>query len=247
LSVVDHEQGGLPRVVAEQQAAGILAIGGGDITDELLDRIAEEGMPLVAVDNYSNHRQLDSVVTDDRAGAYLATRHLIELGHRRIAIILGPEKYKPLVERYHGYRDALNEANIPLDPALIQAPLSQGTPQKGYRETERLLQLDPLPTAIFAVSDRTALGALALLQQRGLRVPEDLSLVGFDNVAPGAHAHPALTTVNRPHYEMGIIAMQRLDMLISGRAIAPTKLVLYVDLIERESTAAPPTQSRSSR
>jgi DNA-binding LacI/PurR family transcriptional regulator len=241
LSVLDQAQGGLPRVVAEQQVAGLLAIGGGDITDELLNRLADEDIALVAVDNYSLSRHIDSVVTDDQAGAYLATRHLIELGHRRIAMILGPEKYKPLAERYRGYRQALREAGLPIDDSIIQPPISHGMPRKGYREMQQLLACDPRPTAVFAVTDRTALGALDAIYEHGLRVPQDISLLGFDDIVPGAQARPALSTIHRPTYEMGVAAMRRLDAVITGQSLIPMKLVLYNDLLVRESTAPPPS------
>jgi DNA-binding LacI/PurR family transcriptional regulator len=240
LSVLDQAQSGLPRVVAEQHVAGLLAIGGGDITDELLNRLADEDIALVAVDNYSLSRHIDSIVTDDQAGAYTATRHLIELGHRRIAMILGPEKYKPLVERYQGYRQALREAGIPIDDALIQPPNSHGLLRKGYREMQRLLECEPRPTAVFAVTDRTALGALDAIYEHGLRVPDDISLIGFDDIAPAAQARPPLSTIHRPTYEMGVAAMRRLDALLTGQSLIPMKLVLYNDLLVRESTAPPP-------
>lgn len=239
LSVVDPEQRGLPRAIAEQQVSGVIAVGGGDVTDTLLDRLADEGIPLVAVDNLSMSRQIDCVLTDNQHGAYQLTQHLLDLGHRRIAIILGPPKYKSLVERYHGYREALLNAGITPDEALIQPSISQGIPRKGYREMQRLLQLDPRPTAVFAVSDRTAVGALDALREHGLRVPEDISLVGFDGIALGEHADPPLTTVRTRNYEMGVVAVQRLDALLNGRGTAPMKIVLYADLTIRQSTSAP--------
>ncbi|MFO7167791.1 MAG: LacI family DNA-binding transcriptional regulator [Chloroflexota bacterium] len=239
LSVVDPQQGGLPRLIAEQQVAGVIAIGGGDITDALLDRLADEGIPLVAVDNQSRTRQIDCVVTDNQQGGYEVTRHLIELGHRRIAFICGPAKYKSLGERYQGYRQALLEAGIPLEEELVQPAISSGLPRKGYKEMRQLLELDPLPTAVFAASDRTAVGALEAIRERGLRVPDDISLVGFDGVALGEHADPPLTTVRTRNYEMGVVAMQRLDTLIAGRGVAPMKIVLYTDLVVRQSTAPP--------
>src|SRR5262249_23694852 len=182
-------------------------IGGGDITDERLNRLADEDIALVAVDNYSLSRHVDSVVTDDQAGAYLATRHLIELGHRRIAMIQGPEKYKPLVERYLGYRQALREAGIPIGEALVQPSISRGTPRKGSREMARLPEGAPRRPAVFAVTDRPARGALDTIYEHGLRVPGDISLIGFDDIAPAAQARPPLSTIHRPNYEMGVVAM----------------------------------------
>ncbi len=240
LSVLDQTLGGLPRVVAEQHVAGLLAIGGGDITDEQLNRLADEDIALVAVDNYSLSRHIDSVVTDDQAGAYLATQHLIALGHRRIAMIMGPEKYKPLVERYRGYRLALREAGLPIDDALMQPPNSHGTPRKGYREMQQLLACDPRPTAVFAVTDRTALGALDAIYEHGLRVPDDISLIGFDDIAPGAQVRPPLSTIHRPNYEMGVVAIASARRAAHRPIAHPMKLVLYNDLVARESTAPPP-------
>jgi LacI family transcriptional regulator len=239
LSVVDAQQPALPRIVTEQQVAGLLAIGGGDITDALLDRVVAGDMPLVAIDNQSEARHIDSVVVDNQRGGALATRHLLELGHRRIAIILGPTKYKSLGERAMGYLQALWEAGIPADERLIQPALSHGLPRKGYVEMQRLLQLDPLPTAVFAVSDRTALGALDAIYERGLRVPEDISLVGFDDIALGAHARPPLATVRTDKYAMGATAVRRLDDLLGERSHTPLRQVLPVDLVVRDSTAPP--------
>lgn len=239
LTVVDPTQPGLPRAVAEQHVAGVVAMGGGDITDALLDAISTEGLPLVTIDNQSVSQQIDCVVTDNQRGAYTIVSHLIELGHRRIAIILGAEKYKSLGERYAGYRQALFEAGIPFDQNFVQPSLSQGVPLKGYREMLRLLECDPLPTAIFAVSDRTALGALEALRERDIAVPAQISIVGFDGIEPGAHARPPLTTVRSRTFEMGAVAIQRLDALINGRSTTPVKHTLYTDLVVRESSAPP--------
>jgi DNA-binding LacI/PurR family transcriptional regulator len=239
LSVVDPNQAGLPRAIADQQVAGVIAVGGGDVTDALLHRLADEGIPLVAVDNLSMSRQIDCVLTDNQHGAYQLTQHLLDLGHRRIAIILGPPKYKSLVERYQGYREALLNAGIIPDDALIQPSISQGIPRKGYHEMQRLLELRPRPTAVFAVSDRTAVGALDAIREHGLRVPEDISLAGFDGIVLGEHAQPALTTVRTRNYEMGVVAVQRLDALLNSRSNAPMKIVLYADLVIRQSTASP--------
>lgn len=235
-----------PQAVANQQVEGVLAVGGGDITDDLLDRLANEGLPIVLVDNQSNKRPLDSVVADNHHGGYLATRHLLDLGHRRIAIIRGPENYKSLHERYLGYRQALREANIPPDDALIQVSISQGFPLKGYREMRLLLGNENLPTAVFAINDHTAIGALEAIREHGLRVPEDMSVIGFDNIAPNTHDYPPLTSIGISKYDMGVVAMQRLDTLITGHASVPLKLVLYVQLVKRASTAALPHARRRS-
>jgi LacI family transcriptional regulator len=240
ISVLNEPPVSLPRLVEEQQVAGILGIGGGDVTDDLLHRIADRNLPLVTVDNQSATRILNNIVVDNHRGAYLALRHLIELGHERIAIIRGPEKYKSLTERYQGYVQAMYDAGLPLDPALIQLSISKGVPRKGYLEAQQILKLNPLPTAIFAVTDRTALGALDALHEHGPRVPEDISIAGFDDMPPEvySHRHRPLTSVTSNRFEMGRVAMQRLHALITDPSLVPLKLVMHTELVVRESTAA---------
>lgn len=239
ISVLNQPQTDLPRLIDEQQVVGVLAIGGGDVTDHLLERIAERNMPLVTVDNDSLLRPLNSVVVDNQRGAYLATRHLIELGHRWIAVIRGPAKYKSLTERFYGYIQALVDAGITPDPRLIQPAISQGIPRKGRLEMQQLLRLDPRPTAVFAVSDRTALGAMDALQEAGLSVPDDISMVGFDDMPPEAYAHVALTSVTSRRDEMGRTAVQRLHALVQDPTLPPVKIVMHTQLVYRDSVAPP--------
>ena len=239
VSVIDEPSEVLPRLVAEDSISGLLALGGGDITDQLLGLIIKSGMPLVTVDNQSDLQPLNSVVVDNYRGAYLATRHLIELGHRRIAVIRGPRKYKSLTERYHGYLNAMFDAGLGVDWELIQGPLSSGLPNKGYREMKALLALDEPPTAVFAVSDRTALGAIPAIEEAGLAVPRDISIVGFDDMPPNVYPAPALTTVTSERLAMGHIAMQRLHRMIEEPQRAPINIVMPCQLVIRDSSGEP--------
>ena len=239
VSVINDSTEVLPRLVAEDSIAGLLALGGGDITDQLLQLIIKSGMPLVAVDNQSDLQPLNSVVVDNYRGAYVATRHLIELGHRRIAVIQGPRKYKSLTERYHGYLNAMIDAGFGLDWELIQRPLSSGFPNKGYREMKALLSLDAPPTAVFAVSDRTALGAMPAIDEAGLGVPRDISIVGFDDMPPDVYPAPALTTVTSERLAMGHIAMQRLHQIIKNPRYVPINIVMPCQLVVRDSSGEP--------
>jgi LacI family transcriptional regulator len=236
LGTLDPGKPDLPRVVTEQQAAGHIVIGGGDITDDLIGRLADGGAPLLLVDNESFLQEIDSVMVDNPRGAYLATQHLIGLGHRQIAIICGPPKYKTLQQRLHGYIAALNDAQITLNPQWIQESVSQGQSRKGYLEMQRLLALENRPTAVFAVSDRSAFGALDAVREAGLAVPDDISVVGFDNVNSAAHTYPPLTTVGADRQAMGITALQRMHALICGEATSPVKIIAYMHLVERQST-----------
>lgn len=223
-------------MVSEQQVGGLVVVGGGDISDLYIRGLAETGLPLVLIDNYVNGLAVPCVLGDNVTGGYLATRHLIDLGHRRIALLEGPRKYKTLTERCEGYLRAMEEADLPVDPALRVKPLHMG-PRKGYHEAESLLMLPQAqrPTAIFAISDKAALGALAALSDAGLRVPDDVSLVGFDAVSDSEQARPSLTTVRLPAREMGETAVQKLVDLAEG-ATTPSKTVLYTELIQRQSS-----------
>jgi len=240
ISVIDEPINTLPRLVDEDSVVGLIALGGGDITDELLERIVNSNIPVVTVDNMSNLRPINSIMIDNHRGAYLVTRHLIDLGHRRIAIIQGPGKYKSLTERFYGYINALLDAEIEIDWSLIQAPLSKGIPNKGFKEMQALLELDPPPTAVFAVSDRTALGAMSAIEEANLRIPTDISIVGFDDLPPYTYANkPALTTVTSQRLEMGRIAMQRLHQIINDPSLVPINIVMPSQLVIRDSSSKP--------
>ena len=238
ISVINESDEGLPRLVEEKSVAGLLAIGGGDVTDTLLQRIAQSNMPLVTVDNQSDLQALNSVVVDSYRGGYLAARHLLELGHRRIAIICGPRKYKPLTERCHGWLNALTDVGMGIDWSLVQKPLSSGLPNKGYLEMKSLLSLDDPPTAVFAVTDRTALGAMPAIREAGLSVPDDISIIGFDDMPPHVYPAPALTTITSERQAMGHIAMQRLHQIIHDPALVPISIVMPSRLVVRKSSRA---------
>ncbi len=223
---------------ARAECDGLILANGGELTDARIDRLAASSIPLVLVDNHVLGRELHCVLVDNLGAGYIATRHLIDLGHRRIAMLPGPRRYRNLVDRLDGYLDALAEAGIPHDPALTPAPPSYEE-RKGETQTRALLALPEPPTAIVAVSDKTAFGALGVLQRAGVRVPEDVSLASIDDVVDAATTVPALTTVAVPKREMGALAVRRLLALLEDPAAPPHKTVLYTRLVQRGSTAAP--------
>jgi DNA-binding LacI/PurR family transcriptional regulator len=232
----DHRQ---PRLLAERSKSihGIIMLGGGDLTGEIIGSLLEEELPAILVDNQLTDLPIDCVVADNLGGAYHATQYLIAQGYKNIAFIQGPPKYQSLVERFRGHHCALFDAGIPLDPDLIQSSISQGLPNKGYREMKALLDRGVAFDAVFCVSDRSAFGALQALQESGLRVPQDVAVIGFDNVAQSAHTSPPLTTIDVPKRVMGDIAIRRLHDLIMGNiAEKPVKNVLYTALVKRDSS-----------
>lgn len=229
----------LPAMVTEQQVGGLIVLGGGDVSDDDVRLLAGTALPLVLIDNFVDGLAIPCVLADNETGAYLATWHLMDLGHERIAVLEGPRKYKTLTERLEGYLRAHDKADRSPDPLLMVKPL-HGSPRKGYGEMQTLLALPRAqwPTAVFAISDKTAFGALEALKDAGLRVPDDVALVGFDDIAESAHITPSLTTVRLPAQAMGEMAMQRLAELMEDAGTVPYKSVLYTELVRRQSSGS---------
>jgi len=180
----------------------------------------------------------DSLSIDNRLGARLAVEHLIGLGHRSVAFVGGPEGNADAAERLAGYREALEQHGLPIVPRLEMA--GDFGEESGLQAGAKMAALTPHPTAIFAANDAMAIGCLAAMRERGLRVPEDVSLVGFDDVPIARYLTPALTTVQVPIAELGKQAMARLLAAVDdGRAGGgPTHTVIAPTLAIRASTAA---------
>lgn len=177
-------------------------------------------------------------VGDDRLGGYLATRHLIDLGHRRIGLIAGPSYASSSVQRMQGYRQAMEEAGLAVEPGWIVE--STFGIDSGARAAENLMALPDRPTAIFAINDNTALGALSTLSRMGLSVPEDISLVGYNDIPIVSSLPTPLTSVRVPFDQ---IASSALELLGSDARMKQDRLrVATPSLIPRKSTAAPLTQ-----
>lgn len=201
------------RLLATQLTAGLLAMYPGDLSEQLTE-LYEQGVPVVLVDD-QREQITPWVRADDVTGAYTAVQHLIQLGHRRIAHIQGPSEYLVSHDRHQGYLRALENNGIAPDADLILE--GDFLPQSGYVCAQRLfdLPLEKRPTAIFAAADQMAYGVLRAAEERGLSVPRDIALVGFDDDAPSAHVHPPLTTVHQPSFEMGQEAIKLLLALLA--------------------------------
>ena len=220
------------------EAKGLVIANDGDIRPETVHELRQRELPLVLIENHLADLHVRSVLGDNVEAGYAVTKHLLDLGHRNIAILRGPEKYSSLVDRYRGSLAALAEAGILPPPALQPAPVS-GHPRKGYLQMKEILASGLRPTAVVAVSDKTAFGALEAIREYQLRVPEDISLIGIDDVAESAWTDPPLTTWAIPRHEMGIMAMRNLHDLITTQHFANARYVMYGDLVERASTAPP--------
>ena len=219
---------------ANRHFAGLLVLGGGDLTDQHVLQLTAANRPTVLVDNFVYGQQLDCVLPDHVTAGFLATDHLIRLGHRRIAFLAGAQKYKPLTHRLEGYLGAMFSAGLEVDPVLIPAPVS-GTPRKGYLQMKQLLALPSPPTAVVAVSDKSAFGALEAIREANLRVPDDVALVGIDDVLESAHTDPPLTTVAWPKRELGMLAVRQLLHRMRHPESPPLKTLVYSRLVVRNS------------
>lgn len=225
---------------------GLIIANDGDITPNVIQNLAETGIPMVLVENFQNF-PIHAVTADNFTAGRVMTEYLIRLGHRRIGALCGPDKYSSLRDRMRGFRIAMVENGLPLDPSLQPSPVS-GNPRKGYVQMQKLLALPEPPTAVFAVSDRAAFGAMEAIKDAGLVCPDDISVVGIDDVRDSAYSTPPLTTFKVPKYDLGKTAVAILHDLTLDKSIPPARTVLLGKLLERDSAAPPrqkPLQKRS--
>jgi LacI family repressor for deo operon, udp, cdd, tsx, nupC, and nupG len=196
-----------------------------------------EALPLVNACEVIKDASHPTISLDNRAAAQAMTEHLIGLGHRRIGIIKGPRSSPLTLDRVAGYLDALRHAAIAVDPSLICH--GDFTLKAGYDGAGAMLTLANRPSALFCENDEMAIGALKRIKQMGLRVPEDISLVGFDDIPFAAYCDPPLTTISQPAEAFGQKAVQMLIALIEKKPIAQRHVLLPFELTVRGSTAVP--------
>jgi DNA-binding LacI/PurR family transcriptional regulator len=202
------------RMLQSRRVDGVIVTSSrvGVLYQERLDQLR---VPVVLINSLVNHDggQTFSIGVDNHHGGYLATNHLVQQGHRRIGYVASPADRSDNVERTNGYRDALTEAGIDFDPSLIV----QGTGRAGggQRALPELLSLDNPPSAVFCYNDMTAIGLLDAARKAGLSLPQDLAVVGFDDIAFAQFAHPPLTTIAQPVTRLGRGAMEMVLNLLS--------------------------------
>lgn len=181
-----------------------------------------------------------AVLLDSEGAGYRATTHLLEHGHSRIGFITGPLSWRNLRECHLGYQRALKSAGLDGDPSLV-VEVPAFTIDGGCRAADKLLDQSSPPSAIFGAADILAIGAMQAIQARGMVVPDDVALVGYNDIELAALVHPPLTTVSAPAYEMGVRAMTMLRHLHSGLPVQPRRVVLDTELIIRSSCGCPST------
>ena len=200
------------------------------------EELTETGksFPMVQCCEYKEGAKVSHVSIDNFAASQKIVKHLLALGHRRIGLISCDNEYLSTIHREEGYRKAVLDAGIkPEDGLSIDGDYSF---KSGLRAASQLLSLTDRPTAVFCISDIMAIGAIRAARERGLRVPEDFAVAGFDNVSFASMCDPMLTTVSQPKYDLGCTAMELLLKQIHGEMKEPQDLILEFELIIREST-----------
>jgi LacI family transcriptional regulator len=220
-------------VVISQRVDGVI-ITPYDSDPHNLSRLKDRKIPVVAIDRRIEGWEVDSVAGDSISGAHVLVSHLISLGHQRIAIISGPMNTSTAQDRVIGYRQALDDANIQVDPSLIK--FGEFRSLSGEELTYQLLDEGQRPTAIFAANNTIAMGIIKAANRRSLRIPQDLALVCFDDIPNLSLVFPFLTVVVQPAYEIGVRAAQLLISRLEGTEnLAPRHIVLPIRLIVRHS------------
>jgi DNA-binding LacI/PurR family transcriptional regulator len=226
------------KALQSRQVDGVLLASAG-AADEFVTRLVQAGYPIVLVDRDLPDLGLPAVLLDNEGAAYRAVRHLIDRGHQRIAMLSGRASISTTTERVAGYERALRESGLEPDPRLVVS--GESTSEGGAEATDRLLDLDPPPTAIFSGNNLMSIGALHAITRHGLTVPDDIALVGFDDFPyPWSDAfRPHLTTIAQPTYELGRCAAEMLVQLLRGSTDeASRRAVLEGNLVIRESSGA---------
>lgn len=231
----DDKTGSYARLIRERHVDGIV-LSGPRTDDRELARIHAEGAPIVMMGQLPS-MNIPFVDVDNIGGAERATRHLLDLGHKRIGLITNaPPAYTACTDRQKGYRQALTHARVRYSTELVR--YGNFTPQSGFIAMNQLLDLRSRPSAIFVASDTVAFGALHAIRRRGLRVPQDIALVGFDDVPLSEYIDPPLTTLRLPAYQLGQGAANLLVRLIRKESIENFQILLKTKLIIRESCGA---------
>jgi DNA-binding LacI/PurR family transcriptional regulator len=227
--IPECEQNLLPKMVRQRQVDGLILIG--IFQDHFVHNILNNGIPVVMVDPKFTIEDCCQVLIDNERGAFAATNYLIQNGHRRIGFISGDLERLSFKQRFDGYKKALQDSGLPIDKALIKT----GGIEKGYDHVKSLLMLDKRPTAIFAANDINAIHSYKAIREHNLKIPDDISIIGFDDIDLAKYSTPSLTTVRVYKEELGSIGMRTLLQLINRENKTPIKTILPTKIIERDS------------
>jgi DNA-binding LacI/PurR family transcriptional regulator len=228
-----------PRLLMERSVEGFIVI------DTILEKSLS--LPVVVVAGHRKIEGVTNVVLDQRRAAELALRHLYQLGHRKIAFMRGGSHSSDADDRWNCLMAVARDLKIPVLPELcVQLELRVSTPELGFVPTNELLTRNGEFTALVSYNDIAAIGGIRALMNHGRKVPEDVSVVGFDAIQGAAFHNPSLTTIRQPLHEMGAVAARILLQRIRGQASFPDVVPIHPELVIRESTC-PPRRTRAKR
>ena len=225
----EEEQWILPRISRHGITDGLI-IQSARVDDPLVKKLVEQGVPSLLVGRTQGLEDVHFIDVDNVTGAFSAVEHLVRLGYTRIATISGPSDSTAGIDRLTGYRNALESFQYQVDERLIcEGNFSE---ESGYQAARRLLPY--MPEAVFVASDMMAIGAMRAIQESGLSVPEDIAIVGYDDLPPAAIANPPLTTIRQPIFRIGVMLVEQLVQMLGGSEIEK-KTILPTELVVRES------------
>lgn len=225
-------------ILIEKRVDGIIFTSSLSPKQDNIINLKKSGIPVVYMDRRVEYPdEINGVYINNFVGGYLATKHLIDLGHTKIGCITGNLKTLDSIERFEGYKKALKDSDISLNNELI----AEGNYdiESGYECVDKLLSSNAVGkdiTSIFACNDLMAYGAYKLFKQKGIRIPDDISIIGFDDIVLGQMLEPNLSTIRQPMYDMGSIASNMLIKMIEGKKLKENVVILQPELIVRSST-----------
>ncbi len=229
-----NERDQLPRFILDRNIDGVIIAG--KVPQLLMEKLSHYNFPVVYIDFIPANKNYSTVLVDNVMGGRLATNHLIDLGHKNIAFIGGDIGHPSISDRLTGYMKAIESANLPISPDLIETSENYPARTNGYNAARKLLSVNKNITAIFACNDAMALGVIQYLKDQGKRVPQDVSVMGFDDVVSESSVDPPLCTVRVPTMEMGMEAMKLISTLLKEYEFYPKKIMMPVELVVRQST-----------
>jgi len=224
----------LPRFVLERSVDGVIIAG--KVPDTLIESIQEHNLPIVFVDYVPSTGDYPTIMIDNTKGGTVATQHLLQLGHSNIAFIAGDINHPSINDRFHGYKTALEKAGISINSNYIITDEDYPARANGYSAARKLFANNNEITACFACNDAMAIGMLQYLKENNIRIPEDVSIIGFDDVEVDLLLNPSLTTIRVPKIEIGAEAVRLMVGLLKNKESSPKKIFVPIELIVRNST-----------
>jgi len=224
----------LPRFVLERNVDGIILVG--KIPHQVIAGLKKYDLPLILIDYEIPMEDYPSVLIDNINGGMTATKHLIDIGRKKIAFIAGDIQHPSLNDRFEGYKKALESSGIKFDPSICIIDEDYPARDNGYKAVKKLLKKNKQVDAIFACNDAMAIGVMQYLKKKEIRVPEDIALIGFDDVESDILLEPPLSTMNVPKIEMGGEAVRLMEQLLKKKVTTNKKVLVPVELIKRKST-----------